>query len=270
MLFVETDEHAALAEQVAQGPVAAARILCIDHRALPELVKAGAAVSDDELARRKAREPDDLATIIYTSGTTGRPKGVRLTHFNYVRHVAGIQEQIPEVLFEEGASTVLFLTLAHSLARLVEVVLAASGVAIGFCPDATKVLPMLESFKPTLILAVPRVFEKVYNGAEQKAAAGGKVKIFRWAAKQAIEYSKALDTPDGPSTGLALKHRIAKALVLNKIYAALGGNATWAISGSAPLGARLGHFYRGLGVVVLEGYGLTETNAASHVNKGTR
>ncbi|WP_291379073.1 long-chain fatty acid--CoA ligase [Demequina sp.] len=271
-LFVETDAHAALARKVAsdsESPLTAIEV--IDRGAIDALMAEGASVSDAELeARRTAPGPDDLATIIYTSGTTGRPKGVRLTHGNYTVHVAGIQEELHDVLFEEGASTVMFLTLAHSLARLVEVALVASGTVLGFCPDSTKLVPYMGTFKPTLILAVPRVFEKVYTSAEQKAAAGGKVKIFRWAAKQAIDYSRALDTPEGPSAALKLRHRIAHRLVLQKIVNVLGGNGHWAISGSAPLGERLGHFYRGLGLVVLEGYGLTETNAASHVNRPER
>jgi long-chain acyl-CoA synthetase len=239
----------------------------IDRGAIPALVHDGARVSAEELASRTERPgPDDLATIIYTSGTTGRPKGVRLTHGNYIAHVAAVRKTVPDILFEEGASTVLFLTLAHSLARLVEVALVTSGTVIGFCPDAKKLVPYIGTFKPTLVLAVPRVFEKIYNAAEQRAAAGGKVKIFRWAAKQAIEYSEALDTAEGPSFLLKARHKIAYRLVLSKITALLGGRARWAISGSAPLGARLGHFYRGLGITVLEGYGLTETNAASHLN----
>lgn len=271
-LFVETDEHAALARKVAsdsESPLTAIEV--VDRGAIDALMAEGASVSNAELeARRTAAAPDDLATIIYTSGTTGRPKGVRLTHGNYTVHVAGIHEELRPVLFEEGASTVMFLTLAHSLARLVEVALVASGTVLGFCADSSKLVSYMGSFKPTLILAVPRVFEKVYTSAEQKAAAGGKVKIFRWAAKQAIDYSKALDTPTGPSAALTLRHRVAYALVLKKIMAVLGGNGHWAISGSAPLGERLGHFYRGLGLVVLEGYGLTETNAASHVNRPER
>ncbi|MCB2413843.1 AMP-dependent synthetase/ligase [Demequina sp. TTPB684] len=271
-LFVETEAHAELARKVAsdtESPLTAIEV--IDKGALDALKAEGASVTDAELeARRTAAGPEDLATIIYTSGTTGRPKGVRLTHGNYTVHVAGIHEELRDVLFEDGASTVMFLTLAHSLARLVEVALVASGTVMGFCPDPAKLVPYMGTFKPTLILAVPRVFEKVYTAAEQKAAAGGKVKIFRWAAKQAIDYSKALDTPQGPSTALTLRHRIAHRLVLHKIVNVLGGNGHWAISGSAPLGERLGHFYRGLGLVVLEGYGLTETNAASHVNRPSR
>jgi long-chain acyl-CoA synthetase len=268
-LFVETDEHAALARKVAsdsESPLTAIEV--IDRGAIDALMAEGASVTDADLAsRRTAAAPDDLATIIYTSGTTGRPKGVRLTQGNFTVHVAGIQEELHDVLFEEGASTVMFLTLAHSLARLVEVALVASGTVMGFCPDSSKLVAYMGTFKPTLILAVPRVFEKVYTSAEQKAAAGGKVKIFRWAAKQAIDYSKSLDTPEGPSTALVWRHKIAYRLVLKKIMAVLGGNGHWAISGSAPLGERLGHFYRGLGLVVLEGYGLTETTAASHVNR---
>lgn len=268
-IFVETEVHAALARQVAsdaESPLTAIEV--IDNGALEALVADGERIPLATLYdRRSAPAPDDLATIIYTSGTTGRPKGVRLTHFAYVRHVQGIQEELHDVLFEPGASTVLFLTLAHSLARLVEVALVASGTVIGFCPDTSKLVPYLGTFKPTLVLAVPRVFEKVYNSAEQKAAAGGRVKVFRWAAKQAIDYSRALDAPGPVPLPLQLRYRVAYALVLNKIVAVLGGNAHWAISGSAPLGERLGHFYRGLGIKVLEGYGLTETNAASHVNR---
>ncbi len=267
-IFVESEEHAAMARKVAsdsESPLVAIEV--IDKGAIAGLVADGARVSEEELGSRTERPgPHDLATIIYTSGTTGRPKGVRLTHHNFSSQVRGVQEVLPDVLFEEGASTVLFLTLAHSLARLVEVALIASGTVVGFCPDSSKLVAYIGTFKPTLVLAVPRVFEKIYNSAEQKAAASGKVKIFRWAAKQAIEYSEARDTPSGPSKALRVRHAIAYRLVLAKIVAVLGGNARWAISGSAPLGARLGHFYRGLGLTVLEGYGLTETMAASHVN----
>ncbi|WP_062378229.1 AMP-dependent synthetase/ligase [Demequina pelophila] len=272
LLFVETAHHAELARSVAadsESPLA--HIEVIDDGALEDLEAAGRGIPDSLITERSALATlDDPATIVYTSGTTGRPKGATLTHGNFVRHTAGIQRELEDVLMFEGASTVLFLTLAHSLARLVEVVLLASGTVIGYCPDAKKLVPLLGTFKPTLLLAVPRVFEKVYNSAEQKAAAGGKVKIFRWAAKQAIDYSRALDTAAGPSGALKLRHRIADKLVLSKIREVLGGQARHAISGSAPLGERLGHFYRGLGVIVLEGYGLTEVTAASHVNRVSR
>lgn len=269
LVFAETDEHADRVRSIAKDPESpVTTIMTIDNGALDDLVAAGAGVPDETLEARIATlNHDSLATIMYTSGTTGRPKGVRLTHFSYVRHITGIHDELRPMLFQEGASTVLFLTLAHSLARLVEIALVTSGMVIGFCPDPAKLVAAMQSFHPSLILAVPRVFEKVYNSAEQKAAAGGKVKIFRWAAKQSIDYSKALDTPGGPSLALKLRHKTADALVLKKIREVLGGRAEWAVSGSAPLGDRLGHFYRGLGLTVLEGYGLTETNAASHVNR---
>ena len=268
-VFVETATHAALARDVAaQQESPLEHVHVIDDGILDELYALGEGGDPAEITRRtRAVKLDDLATIIYTSGTTGRPKGVRLNHFHFVHHAKGIQEALPEVLFQEGASTVLFMTLAHVFARLIEIVFIATGVIVGFCPDSSKLVPLLGTFKPTLLVAVPRVFEKVYNGAEQKAAAGGKVKIFRWAAKQSIEYSEALDTASGPGVALKVRHALAHKLVLHKIMELLGGQAQWAVSGSAPLGARLGHFYRGLGISVLEGYGLTEVTAASHVNR---
>lgn len=226
-VFVETDKHAALARDVAaqvESPLEHVHV--IDEGILDELYRLGEGGDPAEITRRtQAVKLDDLATIIYTSGTTGRPKGVRLNHFHFVHHAKGIQEALPEVLFQEGASTVLFMTLAHVFARLIEIVFIATGVIVGFCPDSSKLVPLLGPFKPTLLVAVPRVFEKVYNGAEQKAAAGGKVKIFRWAAKQSIEYSEALDTASGPGVALKLRHALAHKLVLHKIMELLGGEA---------------------------------------------
>lgn len=268
-IFVETEAHAQLARAVAAQPESPLKhVHVIDDGILDELYRRGEGGDAAEIERRSAAVGlDDLATIIYTSGTTGRPKGVRLNHYHFVFHTKGIESQIQEILRQEGASTVLFMTLAHVFARLIEIVLLSTGVVVGYCPDTTKLVKLIGSFQPTLLVAVPRIFEKVYNGAEQKAAAGGKIKIFRWAAKQSIDYSRALDSSGGPSAALKVRWKIAHRLVLHKITDLLGGRTTWAVSGSAPLGERLGHFYRGLGITVLEGYGLTETTAASHVNR---
>jgi len=242
-------------------------VLVLDDGALARLVRDGADVPDELIVeRRAAARGDDLATIIYTSGTTGRPKGVELTHHNFVSLALNACEQFPEIVSAPGARTLLFIPLAHVFARFIHVLVVPSGSVVGYVGDVSSLVEDLETFRPTYLLAVPRVFEKVYNGADQKAAEGGKQKIFRWAAGVAVAWSTALDAPHGPSLALRLRHRVADALVLKKIRALLGGQAQWAISGGAALGDRLGHFYRGVGIQVLEGYGLTETTAPISVN----
>ena len=228
---------------------------------LGDLVKLGAKISDDELeARRKSSGLKDLATIIYTSGTTGRPKGCELIHQGFVDLSRNAQAVLPKVVCP-GGSTVLFLPMAHVFARFVSVLCASGGVLVGHQPDAKNVAPAMQSFHPTFLLAVPRVFEKVYNSAEQRAEGAGKGKIFHTAAETAIAWSMALDTKKGPSIGLSIRHKLFDVLVYKKLRAAMGGQVKYAISGGGPLGARLGHFYRAIGLIVLEGYGLTETTA---------
>ena len=266
LLVVETAAHAAVVAQVRADTPSLHEVLLIDDGAIDTLVADGAGVTDAEVARRRELATlADVATIIYTSGTTGRPKGVELTHGNFyvlsVNAVLGLHEVV-----EDGARTLLFMPLAHVFARFIEVLCFASGTVLGHTPDTKNLVADLGTFQPTFILSVPRVFEKVYNSAEQKAVAGGKGAIFQRAAKTAIVYSRALDTPRGPGPLLKLQHKVADVLVLSKLRAALGGKAEWAISGGAPLGERLGHFYRGLGLRVLEGYGLTETTAPATVN----
>jgi long-chain acyl-CoA synthetase len=228
---------------------------------LGDLVKLGAKISDDELeTRRKSAGLKDLATIIYTSGTTGRPKGCELIHQGFVDLSRNAQAVLPQVVCP-GGSTVLFLPTAHVFARFVSVLCASGGVLVGHQPDAKNVAPAMQSFHPTFLLAVPRVFEKVYNSAEQRAEGAGKGKIFHTAAETAIAWSMALDTKKGPSIGLSIRHKLFDVLVYKKLRAAMGGQVKYAISGGGPLGARLGHFYRAIGLIVLEGYGLTETTA---------
>ncbi len=266
LLVVESDEHAETVGQVRASCPALGDVLVIDAGALDTLRAEGAEVSDAEIARRRAvAAPADLATIIYTSGTTGRPKGVELTHGNLVDLSRNAVERLG-VVCPPGSRTLLFMPLAHVFARFIEVLVVPAGAIIGHVSDTRTLVADLGSFRPTFILSVPRVFEKVYNSAEQKAALGGKGAIFQRAAKTAIVYSRALDQPGGPSLWLRLQHKVADVLVLHKLRAALGGQAEWAISGGAPLGERLGHFYRGVGLKVLEGYGLTETSAPACVN----
>jgi long-chain acyl-CoA synthetase len=232
----------------------------------------GASVSEETVAERAtAAGADDLATIIYTSGTTGRPKGCALTHRNLLSEVRNASAAAPEIFSARGGSTLLFLPLAHVLARVIEIGCLDDGIVLGHSPDVANLLPDLGSFRPTFLLAVPRVFEKVYNGAEQKADADGRASIFQRAAQTAISYSQALDDRTrggrGPSFGLRATHTVFDKLVYAKLRAAVGGQVQYAVSGGSALGERLGHFFRGVGITILEGYGLTETTAAATVNR---
>ncbi|HEX6360043.1 long-chain fatty acid--CoA ligase [Actinophytocola sp.] len=243
----------------------------IDDKAVDTLVEAGKDVADEVLAeRREGVRPDDLATLIYTSGTTGRPKGVALTHRNLYAACRNAVEYL-SVLFKgdgtvDEARTLLFLPLAHVFGRMVEVAAFMARATLGHWADVKTLTDNLAAFKPTFLLSVPYVLEKVYNGARQKAHSGGKGKIFDLAAVTAAEYSEA----DGRAgLGLRIKHAVFDRLVYSKLRAALGGQVKYVISGGAALGTRLTHFYRGVGITVLEGYGLTESSAASVVNSPT-
>ena len=268
LAMVETTAHATLTESVRDRVPSLGRVLVIDDGGLEDLTREGARVDDAEIERRSALAGlDDLATIIYTSGTTGNPKGVELTHGNFVHLTLEGVADLPEVVAQPTSRTLLFMPLAHVFARFIQVLCIPSGAVLGHTPDTKNLLADLAGFSPTFILSVPRVFEKVYNSSEQKAGGGIKLKLFRWAAKTSIVYSRGLDTQGGPSAALRSQHALADRLVLHKIRNALGGAAEFAVSGGAPLGERLGHFYRGLGLTVLEGYGLTETTAPTAVNR---
>jgi long-chain acyl-CoA synthetase len=234
---------------------------------LPHLRSTGAGVSDEEIQnRRDYLQPSTLATLIYTSGTTGRPKGVQITHSNFLAECGNVVEAASDLFKKPGGSTLLFLPVAHVFGRMVQIGSIHAGLHLAHCSDPVGRLPQdLASFKPTFVLAVPRIFEKIYNGAEAKAEAAGKGKIFRKAADVAIAYSESKDKGRTPPL-LSLKHALFDKLVYSKIRTGMGGAVEAAISGGAPLGTRLGHFYRGVGVTILEGYGLTETTAGATLN----
>jgi len=266
-LFVENDEHVERYNKIKGNTPKVKSVWRIDSKDFSDLHKAGEKVSDGDLEKARTNaEGSDLATIVYTSGTTGNPKGCELTHSSFVDHCRNAAEELPEIA-NDKQNSLLFLPLAHILGRYVAVLCIHAGIRVGHLPDTKLVAAELPGFQPTFLLAVPRVFEKVYNNAELKAEAGGKGKIFRTAAHVAIDYSKALDDPKGPSFGLKLKHTVFDKLVYSKLRAAMGGQVKYAISGGAPLGERLGHFFRGIGLIVLEGYGLTETAAAAVIGR---
>jgi long-chain acyl-CoA synthetase len=236
---------------------------------LDSLRAAGADVGDEVIAERAgATKASDLATVIYTSGTTGRPKGCELTHANLLFDVRNVfHGPLAKLTKVEGASTLLFLPLAHVFARIIEVGCIESGIVLGHYADVSKLPPALASFQPTFILSVPRVFEKVYNTAEQRATSDRKSAIiFGRAVKVAVAYSRALDKPGGPGFMLRAQRALFDRLVYGKLRAALGGRAEYAASGGAALNPRLSHFFRGMGLMILEGYGLTETTGAATVN----
>ncbi|WP_330438456.1 long-chain fatty acid--CoA ligase [Micromonospora sp. NBC_00821] len=271
-VVVESEAHAALIAGVRHRLPELGQVWQIDSGGVDELVTTGATVELAEVERRrKAVRAGDLATIIYTSGTTGRPKGCVLTHRNMYADIANAVPVLPN-LFNAGASTLLFLPLAHAFARLIQIGVVQARATMAHCADTRNLVAELQAFRPTFVLSVPRVFEKVYNAAKQKAEADGKGGIFARAEQVAIAYSEALETPGGPGLALRAQHVVFDRLVYRKLRAALGGRCRDAISGGAPLGARLGHFFRGIGVTVLEGYGLTETSpaAAANLPSGTR
>jgi long-chain acyl-CoA synthetase len=265
-IMLETPSHQATVDEVRDQLPGLKQLWQLDAGAIAELEAAGSAVTDEELSTATAgTNRASTATIIYTSGTTGRPKGVQLTHDNFLALADNALAKLYDVVKAEGASTLLFLPLAHVFARFIQVLCVAGEATMGHSADIKNLLQDFGEFKPTFILSVPRVFEKIYNSAEARATAEGKGRIFAAAADTAIAWSTAQDT-GGPGLGLKLRHALFDRLVYGKLRAAMGGRVMYAVSGGAPLGTRLGHFFRGIGVIVLEGYGLTETTAPATVN----
>ncbi|WP_433294924.1 AMP-dependent synthetase/ligase [Pseudonocardia sp. CA-142604] len=275
-IVVESGKHRELVRSVADDLPALRHVWQIEPAAdgaddadaapaVDRITALGADVPADQVhARRHAVGADDLASLVYTSGTTGRPKGCELTHRNLLSEVKAAAHIFPEMLGKDG-SVLLFLPLAHVFGRAIQCASFATRTVIGHTPDVSTLLPDLAAFRPTVLLAVPRVFEKVYNAARQRAHDDGKGKIFDAAADTAIEWSRARDT-GGPGLGLRLRHALFDKLVYAKLRAAVGGQVVAAVSGGGPLGDRLGHFFRGVGLPVLEGYGLTETSAGITIN----
>jgi len=268
-IIVETPALRDLVKTV--QPAHTKKMWTMTENVLATLAYDGSSISDEEIEkRRNALLPETLATLIYTSGTTGKPKGVQLTHANFLSECGNVVQAASELFLKPGGSTLLFLPVAHVFGRMVQIGSVAAGLHLAHCSDPVGRLPLdLASFKPTFVLAVPRIFEKVYNGAEAKAEAAGKGKIFRKAAEIAIEYSKGIESGK-ISPMLKFKHGLFDKLVFSKIRHGLGGRVEAAISGGAPLGERLGHFYRGAGITILEGYGLTETTAGATLNLSKR
>jgi long-chain acyl-CoA synthetase len=268
-VVVETDDHAELIAAARATLPALAHAWQIDGNrfgGLPDLKTGDVHVTPQQVEeRRRSRGASDLAEIVYTSGTTGRPKGCMLSHGNIVSNTRNCMQNdgFPKV-FNEGASSLLFLPLAHSYAQLIQYGAIHSRTVLGPI-DMAQAVAELQAFRPTAVLSVPRVWEKVYNNAKHQAVAGGHGKIFANAEATAIAYSRALDA-GGPGLVLRLKHLVFDRLVYGKLRAALGGNVQYAWSAAAPLGTHLGHFFRGCGINVLEGYGLTETSPATNSN----
>lgn len=268
-IIAETAGHRAVIDTVesVDDSVQVFQIDVADGPGVVELLtERGKDVADEEVhARRRTLKASSPATLIYTSGTTGRPKGCMLTHSNLLGEIAGVMETPLNALLGDGKRLLLFLPMAHVLARAINLIALEAGMEVGYTSDIPNLLPTFSVFKPSLILSVPRVFEKVFNSARQSAHDGGKGKIFDLAADVAVQYSTAAQNGD---VGLLLraKHAVFDKLVYAKLRAALGGVCELAISGGAPLGSRLGHFFSGVGIPVYEGYGLTETTAAVTVN----
>jgi long-chain acyl-CoA synthetase len=264
-VILESAAHAAAFDEVRAELPAVRKVWQIELGDLERLVAGGADVPDEEIERRRRLAGgDDIATLIYSSGTMGKPKGVVLTHANFVELSRNAAATLGSVL-EDRASTVLFITIAHVFARFISVVSVHAGVRVGHQADTSKLMDSLQSFRPTFLLMVPRVFEKVYNTAEQVAESRGKGRIFRAAAATAVAYSSARARGAVPFA-LGLRFKLFDRLVFSTLRAKMGGRVQYAVSGSAPLSTHLGHFFSALGVEILEGYGLTETTAPVTVN----
>ena len=239
------------------------QILMIDGNALGALEGLGVAVSDEELAERVASvHVDDLATIVYTSGSTGLPKGAELTHRNFVSITISASQALHEIVLDDHPRLLLFLPLAHCFARFIQYAsIASDDGVVGYLPDTKSLLPDLRSFGPTYLLGVPRVFEKVYNAASHKAGMGFKGRLFLKAAEAARTWSRKEQAGESHTIAEIAEHAKYEALVYRTVRSALGPNIRYVACGGAPLSLDLAHFYTGIGLPMIQGYGMTETAA---------
>lgn len=250
--------------------VPAGRAWSTEDGGLGRLAALGSGMAAAEIdSRRAARRASDVATIVYTSGTTGAMKGCALSHRNLLALARNTIAAIPEIFAEPGGSTLLCLPLAHSFTRFIQVTAMEAGLAVGHLSEPGALMAELAAFRPTFLPAVPRMLQKIFDGAVRIAAAEGRQEPFSKAVQIAVEYSRALESKDGVDTTLKAKHAMMDALIYGRLRGAVGG-ARFAVSGAAPLGERLAHFYRGIGIPVLEGYGLTETTAPVAANIPSR
>ncbi|CAG6396255.1 long-chain fatty acid--CoA ligase [Streptomyces cocklensis] len=274
---VEHEDHAMTIGAAVDELPRLHRLWQLDANCVEELSQAGRHIGDDVVERhRLAVTPDAVATIIYTSGTTGRPKGCLITHANFMAETDNVVARWEPVFSNkpgEEPSTLLFLPLAHVFGRMVEVACVRHRIRLGHQPSMTAadLIPSLAGFRPTFVLAVPYVFEKVFQAARRKAEAGGRLGPFDKAVDVAVRHAEAMEarafgTGPGPSTGLRMQHQLYEKLVYSKVRDALGGRVRHAISGGSAMERRIGLFFSGAGVTIYEGYGLTETTAAATAN----
>ena len=279
LAITETPDHTDLMKNLVIGedgtpaikgsPSKLRRILEINSSALETLKFEGRELSDELVWERiHATKAADLASLVYTSGTTGRPKGCELSHYHWLAEVRALITNDIGAIAMPGSRLLTFLPLAHVLARAVHLAFAVTGATQSHWSDFSTLTLELQRSRPNLILGVPRVFEKVRNAAAANAADGGAIKriMFERAENAAIEYSMALDTAEGPSKSQVMAHKVFDKLVYSKIRAAVGGDVQYAITGGSAMGQELLHFFRGVGMTIYEGYGLTESAAAAAVD----
>ena len=267
MAFAEDDFQRDKIESVRDQCPDLGDVCVIGLGAIDTIIEYGRAVSDAEfLEREQAVKGSDLATIVYTSGSTGTPKGVELTHANFVFITYSGVNSMPDIAMKPNRRLLLFLPLAHVFARYMQFFCFAGNVSLGLSSNLKTILADFKAFKPTFILAVPRIFEKIYNAASQKAGAGFKGRVFADATQTAYDWSHAQQSGGSIPLALNAKHALYNKLVYSSIMEVFGGHVEYAVSGGAPLDSSIAHFFNGVGLPLLEGYGMTETCAPSSVN----